>query len=395
VRTCFIFFDVLDNTPNIDLPRLFWAVCLDDTGEVDGALSKHTPEEIKAMQHGARTVVVLPAAVASIHVLNLPKLSMRKAREAIPYALEEVLAEPVQDVQVAFLRDKENPLQYRVAVLNKRRLKGWVSALEAAGLVFDAMTLDWFALAANEMCVSATDVLVRDTDSDCAINGALSPSVAAQYMKEKKIENNMKGFLFDDSASIDQELVLDKQAGSYRLLIATRLLVMPFLDICQGDFQRKTEGKTYLYWSFVCGGLLGLWFFSVLGFNAFLLHQLHSKNAVVDHEMKTVYHAFFPEATQVISPRFRIEQLLKTHASGAETSFWALLNTFSAVFSKHALIIEHLQFYDETLVVRLVAEDFSALEAFRQQLEGLQLTVTQTEAVTRSGRVTSTLELKL
>ena len=74
MSTFFIFFDSANYTPDADLPEQLWAVRLDDSGEVDVALSEHTPEAIQTMQEGARTVVVLPASVASIHLLNLPKL---------------------------------------------------------------------------------------------------------------------------------------------------------------------------------------------------------------------------------------------------------------------------------------------------------------------------------
>ncbi|MDX2345914.1 MAG: type II secretion system protein GspL [Legionella sp.] len=387
MSTCFIFFDAIDATPETDLPELLWAVRLDDTGDVDVALSAHTQDEIKAMQVGARTVVVLPSAVASIHLLDLPKLSMRKAREAIPYALEEALAEPVQDVHVAFERDESNSLHYRVVVLNKRRFKTWIQVLEALDLNFDAITLDWFALEPGEVCATEQDLLVREAPSADAVNGALSPSVAAEYIKAHPDKPGGVGTSKPGGVG-------DLAAGSYRLFFATRLLTRPFLNLCEGEFQRVTDSKGRLYWTFLCGGLLGALFLSVLGFNAFLLHQLHAREAVIDKEIKDIYYTFFPEATQVISPRFRIEQVLKTNTADTQSRFWFLLNQLSRCFSNHALVIEHIEFQDQMLSVRLVAKDFSVLEAFELQLKKQAVVVNQVEAVTRGNQVVSTLELQ-
>lgn len=378
----------------MDLPERLWAVRLDDTGEVDVALSEHTPEEIQSMQEGARTVIVLPAAVASIHFLSLPKLSIRKAREAIPYALEEALAEPVQEVQVAFERDKNNPLQYLTVALNKLRLSTWVSALNALGLTFDAITLDWFALASGEACATSTDLLVRMGNEDNGLNGALSAAIASEYTKLQSAPV-FTGVLFDDTPDSLRLSGFTEVVGSYRLFIATRLLTTSFLNICQGDFEQKPQGKGRFFWSAMCGGLLGCWFLSVLGFNAFLLHQLHAKQVVVDKEIKEIYHTFFPEAQQVISPRYRIERLLKDNASPVQSSFWILLDKLSVVFLKHPLDVEHIQFRDQGVSVSLVAESFSALEAFEQQLKNQHVVVKQVEASTRNDQVFSILELQL
>ncbi|MCH9755727.1 MAG: hypothetical protein K0U37_00860 [Gammaproteobacteria bacterium] len=392
MSTCFIFFDAATYTPDADLPKLFWAVRLDDAGEIDVALSEHTPEEIHAMQAGARTVVVLPTSVASIHFLNFPKLSMRKVREAIPYALEEVLAEPVQETQVAFERDTDNVLHYRAVALNKLRLRTWITALETLQFEFDAITLDWFALAPGEMCATNTDLLVRGQGEEDTINGALSPFIAAEYIKSH-LKDDLTKVSFDDSLPLLSDV--SETAGSYRLFIATRLLKTSFVNVCQGDFQQKSQGRGYLYWYGLCGGLLTAWFLSVLSINAFLLHQLHTKQKVVDGEIKTLYHAFFPEATQVISPRFRIERLLETNAADVASPFWALLNKLAKVFLQHPLKIEHIQFRDQGISVSLIADSFAALEAFEQQLKKQQVSVKQIEASTRDDQVVSTLELQL
>jgi general secretion pathway protein L len=394
VSTCFIFFDAVGYTTDTDVPELLWAVRLDEAGEVDRALSEHTLEDIKHMQVGARTVVVLPAAVASIHLLNLPKLSMRKAREAIPYALEEALAEPVQNVHVALERDEDNPLHYRAVVLNKLRFSSWMRALEGVGLMFDAITLDWFAIVPGEVCVTDKALLVREMVSEHALNGALSSLVASKYMQEKTTQV-VSGFSFDDSSLALQQPELTQVTGSYRLFIATRLLGQSYLNLCQGDFQQKIQRQGRLHWPVVCGGLLGVWFLSVLGWNAFLLHQLHSKQNIVDGDIQLIYHGFFPEATQVIRPRFRIEKLLEANTSDIQSPFWLLLNKFSNVFSSHSLEIEQFEFHEQVISVHLVAKNFGVLEAFEQALKKQGIQLKQVQASARDNQVTSTLELQL
>ncbi|MDF1677623.1 MAG: type II secretion system protein GspL [Legionellaceae bacterium] len=388
------FFDALHYTPDGDLPEQLWATRLDDAGEVDIALSEQTPEAISAMQEGIRTVIVLPASVASIHFLDLPKLSARKAREAIPYAIEEALAEPVQEVQVAFERDAVHPLRYHVAVLNKLRLNSWISALDALGINFDAITLDWCALKPGDVCATDTDLLVYDGEEGDALNGALSPQAVSMYMQAKQ-NTSFSGVVFDDSAASLHIPGLTETAGSYRLFIATHLLKQPFLNLCQGDFQRTKQGKKSRYWYVLCGSLFAVWFLSVLGMNMFMLHALKGKEKLVGEKIETIYRSFFPEATQVISPRFRVEQLLKRDVSKEESSFWMLLDKLSIVFSKHPLEVQEIRFRDQMISVSLIAESFAALESFEAALKEKAVNVKQVEASTRDNQVVSTLELQL
>jgi general secretion pathway protein L len=385
VSTCFLFL----NASDVVLPERLWAVRLDAQGDVDVPLALHTSEEIKALQLNARTVVVLPTSVASIHALMLPKLSSRKAREAIPYALEEELAEAVTDVHVAFEQDTQDAGQYRVVVLNKLRLSTWIHALEEQGILFDAITLDWFALTPGELCATDTDLLVHQQ----TVSGALSPLLAIQYLKTHV--NEVVGFSFDDSAEALCALGFLKSAGSYRLFVAKRLQEHTFLNLCQGEFQRTSQKSTQVRWYAFSALLFGVWFVSVLGVNGFLFHKLHTKEKAVDAEIAGIYHVFFPDAERVISPRFRVERVLKGKNVNKTSSYWSLLDTLALVFKSHPLDIEHIQFRDETLWVRVVAQNFSKLEAFEQALGKHHLEVKQTEASTRDNRVVSTLELRV
>jgi len=383
VATCFLFFDATDTAQIEQL----WAVRLDDAGEVDIPLAAYTPDEIKNMQAGAQTIVVLPTSVASLHRLELPKLSVRKAREAIPYALEEELAEPVAELHIAF--DREGTGRYRVVVINRLRLRAWMHELEVLELTFDAITLDWFAIHPGEVCATGVDLLVNQ---ETAV-GAFSPLLAAQYLKAHP--DAISGFAFDDSEASLQQLLLAAHEGSYRLFVAKRLLESSYINLCQGSFQHSTHGEGSMRWYGLCAVLLGAWFVSVLGINAVALHRLHVKQAALDVQIAKGYHVFFPEAKQVISPRFRIERLLSQTSSTPQDSFWMLFDALAGVMKTHPLDIQQVRFRDQTLWINVIARDFALLETFEQQLKKEKVNVKQTQASTRNNQVSATLELRL
>ena len=195
------------------------------------------------------------------------------------------------------------------------------------------------------------------------------------------------------------KLLVDAMAlegcASYRLLIVKRLIQQSFLNLCQGEFQRKTNEKARRYWMWGCGALLGVLCVSILGIKLLLLQQLHQKERVVSQQIQMLYRVFFPEATQVVSPQFRIMQLLKNHGAETQSTFWYLLNRFSGVYQKagQGITLTMLQYQDKKLRVSLQAKDFSVLERLQQDLKQQRLIVHQIEAAMRDEQVIAVLEM--
>ncbi len=95
VATCFIFTEVLNEDQCLCLR-------LDPNGQIDAPLALRSTSEVKALQMNARTIVVLPTQSSSLHEVELPLLGERKARAALPYALEEELAQNVTTLHFSF-----------------------------------------------------------------------------------------------------------------------------------------------------------------------------------------------------------------------------------------------------------------------------------------------------
>ncbi len=145
------------------------------------------------LQENARTIVVLPTASASLHVLTLPWLSERKAREAIPFALEEVIAQPVSEVHFAFDKAHYSNGQYLVVAIDAAFLSQCIGLLDELDIDFDVLTLDWFALKTGEVFVAEDRVLMAMN----TFKGALSVNLAQRYLNQS--EELFHGFLFENS----------------------------------------------------------------------------------------------------------------------------------------------------------------------------------------------------
>lgn len=88
---------------------------------------------------------MVPAEHVHMAIVDLPLPSARKRLAAAPFAMEEMLAERIEDVHIA-VGPPVSGNRYPVAAVSRSRMAGWIAALDAAGLgqarlVPDALTL--------------------------------------------------------------------------------------------------------------------------------------------------------------------------------------------------------------------------------------------------------------
>ncbi|RUR11733.1 type II secretion system protein GspL [Legionella septentrionalis] len=380
MATCFLFIQGMDDENCLSLR-------LGEDGDVDVPLKTRSFSEIKSLQKDARTFVILPTEVSSLYEVELPWLLERKARAAIPYALEEQLAQNVVSLHFAYDRRHYQNGRYLVGVIDKDYLHNLLAKLAQAGLAFDAITLDWFALKDDEACISETSLLIREEH----FKGALSFALASRYLMNKPASLNL--FSFSDSPDLGYSSA-NKLDSSSQLWIAKRLYEVPFLNFCQGEFQLRSAQYNNRYWYAVGAGLAGTWLVVWLVMNIFNLYFLSKENRKLDEQIAVIYKQFFPEARQVIRPKFRITQLLNSK-TGDDNPLWPLLAKLTQAFNPDEFKIQQFRFQNQALTVTLASKNFAALEQLQQKLQQAGVTVKQTQAASSEQEVLATLELNL
>lgn len=382
--TSFIFVEYLDETG-------CFCLRLENDASVSAPFVHRSFDEIKTLQLESQTVIVLSTAKCGLHEVELPWLSDRKARAAIPYALEEHLAQKLTDLHFAFDHAHHQNNRYLVAVVDKLYLLDLISQLDAVGIEFKEITLDWFALKPGDVCLTASTVLARTTE----FQGALLGELATTYLKTLPETTSVMTFI--DTAADWKQLTQTKIDSSFFVWAAQRLQSLPRLNLCQGELSHGTDQEGLSRrWGLVAAALFGVWIFAVLICNSINIIRLNHQLNRVDEEIAVVYRQFFPGAQHVISPRFRINQLLNTgHARQDATVLWQLLDKLNAAYEPEHLTITQLEFKSDALSVMLKGQDFSILEALSNHLKQAQVQVTQTQAASHEDYVTATLELRL
>lgn len=359
---------------------------LDNDGALCLSPAQRTFAEIRDLQKNCETLVIETSANASLLNLELPWLSNSKARVAIPFALEDKLAQPVQELHFAFDKERYKNNCYLITIIDNQRMHYIMHVLAQNYIEFTTITLDWFALKDEELCVNESTLLIHTKD----FKGALSGELAEIYIKNHPEQHPL---LFTDNQIIHASNTLNSQEDSYTW-IAKRLSQAKVMNLCQGKMQTGNKSGWIKKGYESAGILFCLWLFSLIAVNAINLYFLNKQTATIDAQIATIYHEFFPDAKQVISPRFRIDQLLKGNASGDKDRFWFLLNQFSKAIAPSKFTLNELHYQNKKLLINLTTVDFTHLENLEFQLKKLHLNVKQTQASTHEQEVLATLELQ-
>lgn len=385
MATCFLFTQHLNDEGCLSLK-------LDQQGQVEESLAHRSFEQIKTMQANCQTYIVTAAGRFSFHKLALPWLADKKARAAIPFALEDKLAQNFDTLHFAFDANHYQNGEYLVIVADKKYLEELITRFDSQGLKFDLLTIDWFALNTNELAVLESSILVNDE----LYQGALSPDLRSFYFKKWTEGRTVYSFTDSDKTELNLAVkaITEIPESSY-LWLGQRLQKTRPMNLCQGELQhRGTKDKTKLLYRAAVGMCL-IWLFSVITINAIKLYLLDKDTDTVDAQIAVIYREFFPKANQIINPKFRIAQLLKTNEHGADANFWILLNKLATTLQGNPASLEQLRYQNQTLTLTLATKNFESLENIQIKLQQNKVKVKQTQASTKDEQVVGTLELTL
>lgn len=356
---------------------------------VDGTLTispaQRSFAEIKTLQQDCDTLVIETGVNASLLTLELPWLPERKARIAIPFALEDKLAQSVDQLHFAFDKTRYENNHYLITVISNQRLRYIMELLNEKDIEFTAITLDWFALKPEELCVSETTLLINTSE----FKGVLSGDLASIYLKNNLLPSPL---LFRDS-QIPCRTDSAKSETSSHVWIAQRIVKIRVMNLCQGEMQHGNKSDSVKKAYLLAGFLFILWLASLILVSTINLYIINKQTTQIDTQIASIYREFFPDAKQVISPKFRIMQLLKNNNNEEQTRFWFLLNQFAKAINSKQFTLEQFRYQNKTLFVTLTSSDFASLEKLENQLKSLQLNVKQTQASTHEQHVVATLEL--
>lgn len=370
-----------------------------------GALTAAVPEAA-----GRRVCVLVPGSDVLLAEPELPTRSGVRLQQVVPYALEEQLADNIDELHFALGRRAPDSSRTPVAVVARALLDEWLAALRAAGLEPECLYADSELLPANPG--QAVALLEEDTVSvrapgappvalpiDAlaeALGIAESPPRAAATLADAPGATAAETGDGDEAGGAARGLILYSGAAEWErhsaevegarerfaslsvqlladgplVLFAQQLPTTAAINLLQGPYARKSAlGTGLTAWRVAALLLLSLVALHVAG-KAAELRVLKSKEHEVDVSIRDTFHRAMPAEAATGDVRRRMEQRLRALRSGGGAS--GLLGALQAVAQARGgttgASMQSLNFHDGLLELTLNAPDAASLDHLGQQL---------------------------
>ena len=377
---------------NIDnAQQATWALCNND-GELTGKITTGSLDELREAAADRASVILLNSHCLHINQLQLPTQNLQKMLKAVPYAIEEYIADDVEDFHFVVARNK-NDNSTSVVGINKSTLQDIIRIFHDAGINPEKIIPDALCLAANDdeqwACLNykKDSYLQTGTSNGLIISHDILPYTISSKLHDEKQDNPKKILLFrehDDAASFDQlkEKNIDNEdIELINIVYNTHPLVvfsgnykqaMP-LNLLQYDF--KPKRKTSGYWQHwrLAASLAAVSLVLHLGLTAFQHSQLKDTNMITKAEIEKIYKQSFPQSRKIVNPRVQMEQKLdelKGNAGGSNKGLIFLLAESFGTLShdKKNITLQSLTFRNNRMDIGLEGSNLQAVETLNKNL---------------------------
>jgi general secretion pathway protein L len=373
-----------------------WVIA-DQTGAIVSRPAEGELVAAAAAAAGRAVIALVPATDVLRTRVDVPVKGAAKMLQALPFALEEQLAEDVDALHFAAGPRGAHGL-VPVAVVRREILTAWLERLAAAGLQPQQLYAESDALGG----IPNTTILLAEEDS--AILAEPDGNVAT--IDSESIEELFDLWLTDAAAPGTEEdqpprhLVayctaplahrletlwerlrpeldsLDLRAlgeGGAMPRLAAQIVTAPGVNLLQGDFAKRSSLMAYWpAWRAAAAIVAG---FLVVYFSVQLaeLRQLNARAAALDQTIDQAFHYVFPDAGEVQDPRAQLESRLRqlgSDSGGSREFLDSLKAVADAVGQGGQARIEALSYRSGVLDLRVRAPSVEALDQIQQSVAG-------------------------
>ena len=348
------------------------------------------PLEQAAQRSAGRHVCVLvPGTDVLLTEPELPVKAGAKLQQIVPYALEEQLAEDIDDLHFAIGRRSTDGPTTPVAVVALSLMDDWTNTLKAAGLVPESMYVDSDLLPVNPghaVALLEDDVVVVRPPVGSTISMPSDALAEALHLVKPTAdagEGTGRGLiLYTGAAEWQQfspqvEAVRDQFDGikvqlltsGPLTLLAQQLPTAKPINLLQGRYTPQTTRTVgWQAWRVAAMLLVGLVALHVIGKGAELF-VLKSAEKKVDTSIEQAFQAAMPGETNATNARRRMETKLVSVRNGAGSGLLSALGAFAeARNSVPGTTVQAMSFHDGSLVLKMGAPDADALDRLSQLL---------------------------
>jgi general secretion pathway protein L len=345
------------------------------------------------MATGRKVVVILPANEALVTESDAPAKSAAKLAQVIPYALEERVADEIENLHFALGERDATTGRVPVVVIARARIDARLAELRAAGLhptalyseasLLPAMPGQMIALLDNDSLMLRAAEGAPLVMPALSINDAFEIALASQPAPIPGLEAAAPGLLIyaghDEWQAHEQTVDAwrDRFTGVKVQLLPDGPLTVLAPSAASGDAVNILQGalavsspleQGWRAWR-VAAVLAGILLCLHVGSRFFELNRLKKAEAELNASIEDAFRSAMPGTQNTSDARRRIAQRLEEVRSGGGGALLPALAALAAARSAAPnTTIEGINYREGVLDLRVIAPDAASLDAIGQQL---------------------------
>ncbi len=369
-------------------------IAVDQTGALLGPAASGSLEEAKPAADGRQLIVLVP----SLHVVRMtadaPLRSGARLLQALPFALEEQVAEDVDELHFAAGARSEGG-KVAVAVVRRETMDSWLQRLIAAGLRPYRMYADAEAIGSTPNTVtllldehgavlSEPDGTLTAMDAD--VCGAIL-SLWVARRKDSGVDGNglphlvvyATPALLDSHGEVFERLRPQLESIDLRRLtegalprLAAQIVTTPGINLLQGNYAERSAFSSYWpAWRMTAALLVSLAGLA-LALQFAEINRLRQRVAALDATIDQAFHYVFPDVGPIQDARAQLSGRLRQlgeRDSGASRDFLDALDVVAQAMKGSAdSRIEAINYRAGTVELRVRAPTVEVLDRIQQSI---------------------------
>ncbi|WP_342245603.1 type II secretion system protein GspL [Pseudomonas sp. OTU5201] len=313
--------------------------------------------------------LILPVEAVTCCAVRLPTQKGRWLRQALPFAVEELLAEDVESFHLGLggaLADG----RHRVFAVRRSWLAGWLELAGKLGPRPAAIQID-----ADLLPEQGTQLLWLEQRWLLGGEGSARLGFDEQdwtYLRDA-CPAPRSAYAPAERNTLDGVDEWHEASDAYGWLAAQK-----GRDLAQGEFTLKEERQRWSRWKPLLG-LVGLWLLLQWSFNLIQAWQLQRQGDTYAAANEALYRELFPQDNKLVNLRAQFDQHLAEASASGQGRLLALLGQAAqALIAEGAQVrVQQLDFSETRgdLALQVQAPGFDALERLRERLIGSGLSV--------------------
>jgi len=358
------------------------------------------------------TFILVPGTEVLLTQADVPSRQWQRIIQAVPYALEEQLAEDVENLHFALGKTKDGYVA--VAVIARTLMDSYLQQLPTLGLTSVVLIPDilavpkpndgWGMLLLDEIALVRTDSYAGFAIETECLHNALSvtllehesnpPSQITIFSGSESLASTI------DLTTLGIPIIEKNHSEGILAWMAQELVATKPLNLLQGDYRSQDKMVSLLRPWRLTALLLLFWGGLIMAEQWLEYRQLRQQRQALNTQIEKVYRETFPSAHKIVNPRVQMKQklvALRTQQgdTSASENFLPLLTKISPQLVRTSgFELKQLDYRQGQFDLQLTVTSLQALEHLKRRLTNLGLNVEIQSANSHLNKVASRLRIK-